>query len=338
MIVRSGIPLAPHTTFHIGGPARVFIEADTEEDIRAALGIAKRRALPLYPLGAGSNVLVKDEGVEGVVLKVALRDIVFESGNDGFYLLIAEAGAKWDDVVDAAVSRGLSGIENLAGIPGTVGGATVQNIGAYGAELADVFEYADSIDTTTGALVRITRAESAFAYRSSFFKESRAHVIVRVALRLTTLGTPRVGYPDLARAREAGTPLSTPPEIAAAVRAIRSQKLPDPSEEGTAGSFFKNPVISDASVATLRARYPEMPVFPQGDGMAKVSLAWLLDRALSLKGYAMGSVRLYERQPLVIVAREGATASQVDALAQEVARRVVDATGIVLEREVETFG
>ena len=335
--VRTRLPLAPFTTFHIGGEARVFIEATTEEEIRAAFGEATRRALPLYPLGAGSNVLVRDEGVEGVVLKVALRDFTLtDDGDDP--LLVAGAGLLWDEVVDRASAQGIFGIENLAGIPGTVGGAAVQNIGAYGAEFSHVFEYADVIESTTGEHVRITRAPAAFGYRTSFFKTHRAYVITRVALRLKKTVQPNLAYADLARAQAMGTPLTTPAEIARALRALRAEKFPQGAEEGTAGSFFKNPVIPHEQAAALAARYPGLPVFPQEDGTAKVSLAWLLDHALSLKGFSLGPVRLYEKQPLVIVAREGARAQDVDALAREVEARVLAATGIALAREVETFG
>ena len=337
MSPREGVPLAPFTTFHIGGNARVFIEATNEEEVRTAFGEAKRRALPVYPLGAGSNVLVGDEGVEGVVLKVGVRDSTL-TDDGGDTLLVAGAGLLWDEVVDRVAAQGIFGIENLAGIPGTVGGAAVQNIGAYGTEFSNVFEYADTIESATGDRARITRADAAFGYRTSFFKTHRTHVITRVALRLAKTAKPNLAYADLARAQREGVPLTTPEEIARAIRAIRAGKFPHTAEEGSAGSFFKNPVIPREHAAALAARYPGLPVFPQEDGSAKVSLAWLLDHALSLKGFSLGPVRLYEKQPLVIVAGEGARAQDVDALAREVEARVLRATGIAIEREVETFG
>ncbi len=334
---REGVPLAPFTTFHIGGPARVFIEATTEEEIRAAFGEAKRRALPVYPLGAGSNVLVRDEGVDGVVLKVMLSGCTF-ADDGGDTLLVAGAGLLWDEIVSRASAQNIFGIENLAGIPGTIGGAAVQNIGAYGAEFSNVFEYADTIESATGESARITRADAAFGYRTSFFKTHHTHIITRVALRLTKTAKPNIAYADLARAQAAGTPLATPSHIARAIRAIRAEKFPHTAHEGSAGSFFKNPVIPREHAAALAAQYPGLPVFPHEDGTAKISLAWLLDHALSLKGFSLGPVRLYEKQPLVITAREGARAEDVDALAREVEARVLRTTGIAIEREVETFG
>ncbi|MCX6787470.1 MAG: FAD-binding protein [Candidatus Kaiserbacteria bacterium] len=253
-------------------------------------------------------------------------------------MLSAGAGALWEKIIDATGERNLFGIENLAGIPGTMGGAAVQNIGAYGAEFSDVFSYADTINSVTGARERITRADAAFAYRTGFFKEHREHIVLHVALRLPKQAEPNITYADLARAHAEGTPLQTPKDIIRAIRAIRTAKFPDTTKEGTAGSFFKNPVLLRASADALTARFPDLPLFPQGDGTVKISLAWLLDHVLSLKGFSKGPVRLYEKQPLIIVARAGATAAEVDAFANEIAERVLAATGIAIEREVETFG
>jgi UDP-N-acetylmuramate dehydrogenase len=331
--VRTSVPLAPLTTFHIGGPARYLIEAATEADLEAALSYAREQHLPLFILGAGSNVLIGDGGFNGMVIRMRMQDMHLEDD-----LLAADAGARWDDMVDAACTRSLYGIENLAGIPGTVGGAAVQNIGAYGAELAPCFAYADVIVSATGEKRRITRGEAHFAYRSSLFKEHPELVIVRIALLLSAHGEVNASYADLVRAKEAGVPLSTPAEVANAVRAIRAKKFPSADEGGTAGSFFKNPVVETAQAAALLERYPKLPAFPQKDGRVKLSLAWLLDHALSLKGHRIRSARLYEKQPLVIVADEGANASDVDALATDVATRVHDAFGIRIEREVEAIG
>jgi UDP-N-acetylmuramate dehydrogenase len=330
--VRTSVPLAPLTTFHIGGPARHLVEARTEEDLEAALAYARERQLPLFILGAGSNILVGEAGFDGMVIRMTMQNIRFEDD-----LLIADAGARWDEVVDAACARNLYGIENLAGIPGTVGGAVVQNIGAYGAELAPSFVYADVI-MSTGEKRRLMASDARFAYRTSLFKEHPEIVIVSVALTLRSDGIPNVSYADLSRAADSGISLTNPTEVASAVRAIRAKKFPGAGEGGTAGSFFKNPVVEAREAEALRARFPELPAFAQPDGRIKLSLAWLLDHALSLKGYGTHAVRLYEKQPLVIVTREGARASDVDALANEIAFRVYDAFGVRIEREVQSVG
>lgn len=337
MNVHEHVSLAPLTTLGVGGTARFFIEAHTEKDIEDAIAFARQHTLPLFTFGEGSNIFVPDAGIDGVVLKMALRDIKMEEDDESI-LLDAGAGALWEEVVDTAGARGIFGIENLAGIPGSVGGAAVQNIGAYGAELSDVFEYADSINGTTGVKRRVARTEDAFAYRTSMFKKHRELIITRVALRLAKRAVPNIAYADLDRASAEGTPLSTPIEIAHAVRSIRALKFPRSVLEGTAGSFFKNPVIPRELADSLAQRFPGLPIFPQEEGRVKLSLAWLLDHALSLKGFTRGQVRLYEKQPLVIVARAGALAADVDALAALVTERVFTATGIRIEREVETFG
>lgn len=334
MTIETSVPLAPLTTFRIGGPARIYIAVQSEEEAKAAVAHARDRGLRLFVLGAGSNVLIPDTGFDGVVLHMQMRDMT--SADAGMHVeLVAGAGARWDDIVDAASARDLYGVENLAGIPGTLGGAAVQNIGAYGAEFATVFSYADVLDSTTGEVKRVSKNEASFAYRTSMFKQHPELVILRVALSLAKDAPLVTGYADLARAAESGVSLTTPAEVARAVRAIRAGKFPASPIEGTAGSFFKNPIISQALAASLAERYPGLPTFPREDGMAKIPLAWVLDHVLALKGYAKGPVRLYEKQPLVIVASEGAHAAHVDALAEDVCARVHEATGITIEREVE---
>lgn len=333
MLVRESTLLAPHTSFHIGGPARFFIEVFGDADICEVATFAHERSLSLLPLGGGSNILVPDEGVEAVVAKILIGGLAFADDT-----LIAGAGVSWEALVSLAEERELWGVENLAGIPGSVGGALVQNIGAYGAELADTFLWADTFDFLSGQTIRITAANAALGYRSSLYKQQKNLVILRVALRLSLTAKPNLAYADLARVEGEGVPLATPKEIAAAVRAIRAGKFPPGSAGGTAGSFFKNPVVTAEHAAALRVRFPGILQFPQADGRVKLPLAWILDHALGLKGFSMGRAWLYEKQPLVVLAKGGAQASEVDALAQYVAARVYEATGIVIEREVETFG
>ncbi len=337
MRLQEHVPLAPLTTLGVGGEARFFVEASTEKDIEDAIAFARHHTLPLFTLGGGSNVLVPDSGVDGVVLKMNFRDIQIHEQSESV-LIDAGAGISWEDMVNEAGVRGIFGIENLAGIPGSLGGAAVQNIGAYGAELSTMFSYADAIDSTTGVKRRVSNVEAAFAYRTSFFKTHPELIITRVALELRKDTRPNLTYADIVRVREAHIPLSTPAEIAEAVRVIRGYKFPKPEKGGSAGSFFKNPVITAELSASLTKRFPGLPTFLQKNGLVKVPLAWILDRVLSLKGYEKGPVRLYEEQPLVIVTQNGATAENIDALAREVSARVLEATGIAIEREVETFG
>lgn len=340
----SNVPLAPLTTLRIGGSARYFVEAETTEEVKDVLTFARANSLPVFALGGGSNILVPDGGVYGMVLKMSMRGINLES-DAGDTLLIADAGVRWDDAVDFACANEIFGIENLAGIPGTVGGAVVQNIGAYGAELANVFEYADVINKETGEASQVALREAEFKYRDSFFKKHRELVITQAVLRFKKGLTANISYPDLALARASGVQLFAPAEIAGAVRAIRAKKFPaylqaglDIAEEGTAGSFFKNPIVSRELADSLAKRFDGLPTFPNKDGTAKISLAWILDKVLCLNGFSVGRARLYEKQPLVIVAGFGATAEDVNALAFEVTEKVFKKIGIKIEREVETFG
>lgn len=334
IVVQEHVLLSPYTTLGVGGRARFFVDCTTEEGVVAALSYARELNLPVSILGGGSNILVPDAGFAGMVIKISIGGTAFK-GEESPILIAAGAGVSWDTLVDEAAERNLWGIENLAGIPGTVGGAAVQNIGAYGAELSEVFVQAEAIDIKSGALRTISPTDAEFGYRTSIFKTQHSLIITRVTLTIATSGIPRLMYPDLQKAVERGESLMTPGEIGEAVRRIRALKFP--RDEGTAGSFFKNPILTTQEGEKLKERFPDLPLFPFSPDRVKVPLAWILDRALDLKGYARGNVRLFETQPLVIVTREGARAEDVEKFANEIRDRVHDATGILIEREVETL-
>ncbi len=328
MNVRESVPLKELTTFKIGGRARYVTECENDEDIRAALAFAKEKNLPWCVFGQGSNLLASDAGYDGVVIRPLAT--AFSFVDDG--VTIADAGMSWDALVREACDRELWGVENLAGIPGTVGAAPVQNIGAYGAEIADTLLWAEAMNPETGEVTRVSKEECELGYRDSRFKRERL-VILRVAFQLSKNPAPKLSYKDLAALVAAGEVFDTPAKIAGAVRGIRAKKFPDLAVWGTAGSFFKNPFISQEAYGALKATYPEMPGFPVGEQI-KVPLAWILDKVLSLKGFSAAHVRLFEAQPLVIVAEKGASSADVESIAKEVATRVKDATNIELEWEV----
>lgn len=332
MEVREQIPLSSLTTFGVGGPARFVLSCESDEDVRDALAFARARHLPWKVLGEGSNVLASDDGFDGVIILPRIEGVTHTDTGPAV-LLEAGAGVSWDALVKAAAVRGLWGLENLAGIPGTVGAAPVQNIGAYGSELKDAFSYLDAFDTEQGEVVRMGTKECTFGYRDSVFKKSQRYLVLKVAFSLSKNGSPNLAYQDLARAKDAGADFSSPQAVGEVVRAIRAKKFPDLSKEGTAGSFFKNPVITKEVYATLSAQHPGMPQYPAGD-MVKVPLAFVLDRVLSMRGFRLGAARLFEAQPLVLVLDAGSAASDVEALAHLVEERVYDATGIRIEREV----
>ncbi|MDE1966016.1 MAG: UDP-N-acetylmuramate dehydrogenase, partial [Patescibacteria group bacterium] len=295
------------------------------------------RGLPSYVLGGGSNVLAADDGYAGVIIRMNVPGIAEEAVAEDAARLIAGAGVSWDTLVAEAARRGLWGVENLAGIPGTAGAAPVQNIGAYGTELSGSLEWIDAVPAAADRVERLAAAELALAYRDSRLKREKGWTVLRIALRLRRDGAPMLAYRDLASRKEAGEPLRTPAEVGRAVREIRAGKFPDLSVSGTAGSFFKNPVIRSAEAKALAERYPGLPVYPADEETSKVSLAWILDCVLDARGLSVGGARLFERQPIVIVAGDGATAKDVELLAETVARRVEEATGISIEREVRTL-
>lgn len=330
------VPLAKLTTFRLGGPARGVASCRSLTDLREALEYARAQGLPWYVIGGGSNILASDAGYDGLLIHpqndgVAIGELSEITGRE--ILAVAGAGALWDAFVSQTIAYGLWGLENLAGIPGSVGGAPVQNIGAYGTDISQTLVWVEAFDTATGELRHFGNDECAFSYRDSLFKRNPSFIIVRVAFALSKNGTPHLDYADLKREVEAGVVLDSPAKIAVTVREIRGRKFPDLAVAGTAGSFFKNATISKEAFDTLAEKYPGFPGYEAEGGM-KISVAWILDKILNLRGYSTGNVRLFENQPLVIVAEQGATARDVDALARDVEQRVLESTGITLEREV----
>lgn len=335
MKIEQNVPLSDLTTFHIGGPARYVASVTSVDELQEALDFASDKNLAVHILGGGSNILAPDQGFDGLVLHVVLRGI--EVGGS---TVVAAAGEGWDALVGQAVSHKLWGLENLSGIPNSVGGAIVGGIGAYGASVGEHLAWVETFNTQTRQVERFTATECRFGYRDSVFKHRPELVVARAAFELSAKPAPNVSYKDLA-ARFipskvegfAGSPdLST---IRAAVLAIRDGKFPDISKEGTAGSYFKNPIVGQDEGARLRERYPELPLFamPEVSGY-KVPLAWLLDRVLNLKGASVGGARLFEQQPLVIAAHKGARASDVRALASMVKKECKEKLFLDIEEEV----
>lgn len=335
MTIREGIPLAFCTTLKVGGPAAYLAECGSTDDVSEALAFAKEKGLPWKVIGEGSNLLAADEGFPGVVLRMRIPGMSFDENAGDIHATVG-AGVLWDAFVREVASRNLWGVENLAGIPGTVGAAPIQNIGAYGAELSDTLLFVETFNADTGNVARLSASECDLAYRDSRFKREPNRIVLRVGFLLSQTASPRLSYQDLALARERDVPLATPADIGNAVRHIRAEKFPDLSQTGTAGSFFKNPIVSLEVAALLKEKHPGLPVYPAASG-AKVSLAWLFDHVLGLKGYGNGAARLFERQPIVITTDAGASARDVETLANDVARRVEKEIGVRIEREVRSI-
>jgi len=345
MILKENIPLAHYTTFKIGGPARFFCVVTSEDGLDEAVALARRERLRILVLGGGSNILVSDAGFPGVVIKneimgrsiTPIGNLATATG----YRVSVGAGELWDGVVDMCVSAGLYGLENLSAIPGTAGAAPVQNIGAYGAEVARTISMVRAFDTRKMRFIELSNKECHFGYRHSLFKEKKGrYIITRVEFLLSKQGMVDTRYKDITEyfAAKPGTNGNAAPTLADvrhAVVDIRWKKLPDWKLWGTAGSFFKNPVISRRRYDKLKAAHPGLPGFPEPDGRMKVPLGWILDRICHARGEMIGNVGTYERQALVLVTKPGATATEVVARAKELMDLVERDTGIKIEAEVE---
>lgn len=335
--IEERVPLKHLTTFKIGGDARYFFRARSVEALRRAIAFANEKRVPVFFIGGGSNLLVSDGGFPGLVIKMEIMGIGWKDENDAT-VAIAGAGESWDMLVRESVERSLFGLENLSGIPGTVGGAPVQNIGAYGEEVKDTIEWVEVFDTQTGALCLLSPEECAFGYRTSMFRktEGKDLVITRVAFRLMKNGTPNASYKDVAAYfKVKGVAAPTQREVREAIIEIRAGKFPDLSRYGTAGSFFKNPILEKSRFAELKKKFPDLLGFPTPSGGVKVPLAWILDKVCGLKGFKKGDIGLFEKQPLVLVNKGHATAREARELAEDVAARVRRKTGIELEWEVQ---
>jgi UDP-N-acetylmuramate dehydrogenase len=341
------VPLAPLTTLGVGGPARHYVEARDEGAVLAALRWAARRDLPVHVLGGGSNLVVADAGVEGLVLRVALRGLEVRE-RDGAVELTAAAGEPWDELVRLAVDRGWAGLECLSGIPGQVGATPIQNVGAYGQEVRETIVEVRALDRRTGAVVRRDAAACGFAYRDSAFKreEPGRHVILAVTYRLRPGGAPVVRYAELARhLADRGVAAPGLADVRQSVLAIRRAKsmvldAGDPNRR-SCGSFFLNPIVpaADAARVARAAGDAPVPAWPEPDGArVKLSAAWLVERAGFARGHTDGAVALSTRHALAIVAHEGATALDVVGLARRVRDAVLARFGIRLVPEPAFWG
>ena len=340
------MPLASYCTLGVGGPARFFLEARDETTVRDALDWARRRGLGFRVLGGGSNLVVADEGIDGLVVRLALRGLV-ERPEEGTVELTAAAGEPWDDLVRLTVERGWQGLECLSGIPGLVGATPIQNVGAYGQDVSQTITSVRVLDTQDGALGMLDAAECRFGYRDSRFRgeEPGRFVVLAVTYRLHPGGAPTVRYADVEK-HLAARALTAPSlaDVRAAVLAIRRSKSmvldPDDENRRSCGSFFMNPIVPAAQAARVEALAgdPGMPRWPERDGRIKLSAAWLIERAGFRRGQRAGRVGISTRHALAIVAHDGARAHDVVAFAREVQDAVAGRFEIRLTPEPVFWG
>ena len=332
---QENVPLAPLTTLGIGGTARWFARAARIEHVIAADGWAASRGAPLFVLGGGSNLVIADEGFDGLVLRVAISGVRALLGGD-VVSVAAGAGESWDALVGFAVTNGLEGIECLSGIPGTVGGTPIQNVGAYGQEVSTVIEWVDAFDRATQGTVRLSKEECGFAYRMSRFKRQDAgrFVICEVVFRLRAGAPPTVTYPDVVEhLKKQGIASPDVGAVREAVLNVRRRKgmvidAADPDTRSV-GSFFMNPVVDRAAFESIAPA----PHYLMENDTVKIPAAWLIEQSGFARGHVDGRVGLSTKHPLAIINRGGATARDVIRLARNIKRAVNDRFGVGLRPE-----
>jgi len=331
--IRENVPLAPLTTLEVGGPARFFVEATAEQDVVDSFEFGRSRGLSVFVLGGGSNILVSDQGFDGLVVKIALSGVT--ASNDS---ITVAAGEDWDAFVNYTVGRGLSGVECLSGIPGTVGGTPVQNVGAYGQEVSETIVSVRCFDRKNVNIVDLSNEQCGFTYRISVFNstERNRYVVLSVTYSLTRNGKPKVAYKDLIEFFNDREP--TIAETREAVLSIRRAKSmvidkADPNHR-SAGSFFKNPVVNKAKFDLVQeASNKNVPHFPAGATDVKIPAAWLIETSGFHKGYAIGNAGISTNHTLAIVNSGGATARDIVQLKNVIQNAVSEKFGIELVPE-----
>ncbi len=336
MTITENQSLKEFTTFKIGGLARFFCVVKNEDELIEAVGFSKKNRIPLFILGGGSNILISDKGFQGLVIKMEMRGISYKEDGDKVSVTVG-AGENWDHFVAETIEKGLYGLENLSLIPGTVGATPIQNIGAYGSEIKDTLESVYVLDVKKDQYKILKNSECKFAYRHSMFKKEKSrYVVISVIFNLNKKGKLNYQYKDLKEyflKRNIQNP--TLKQVRNAVVEIRTEKLPDVARIGTAGSFFKNIVVSEAKAHELVEKFPKIILYPVNDKKVKVPLAWILDHVCGFRGVRTGNVGAYKNQALVIVNHGNATAQEVTDLAQKMVDAVYEKTGIEIEPEVE---
>ncbi|MDZ5740487.1 UDP-N-acetylmuramate dehydrogenase [Pseudomonas asiatica] len=331
------VSLKPYNTFGIDVKARYFTQAHDDQEVRLALAQAQQSGVPVLVIGGGSNLLLTRD-IDALVLHMASRGRRVLSDDGERIVVEAEAGEPWHPFVQWALAQGYCGLENLSLIPGTVGAAPMQNVGAYGVEIKDMFVGLTALDRETGELRDFGLAECAFGYRDSLFKRNPGRwLILRVRFALSRTLQAHLDYgPVRQRLAEQGVTEPTAQAISEAICSIRREKLPDPAELGNAGSFFKNPVVSAELVERIRAQNPGVVAYPQADGQVKLAAGWLIEQA-GWKGHREGDAGVHRLQSLVLVNYGQASGAQMHALARRIQADILERFGVELEMEPNLY-
>ncbi len=342
--IQENVWLAPYTTLKVGGPAAFLARPTTQEAVIEALQWAQARSLPVFVIGGGSNLLVSDRGFPGLVLHMSISGIVSRS-EDGKQIYSAGAGVVWDELAARAVADDCAGVECLSGIPGTVGGTPIQNVGAYGQDVAETIHCVRAVDTASGQPVIFSSSACEFSYRRSRFnqRDRGRYIITQVDYGLEPGGPPKLAYADLRRHFAESQEIPTLAEAREAVLAIRRAKGmvldENDADSRSAGSFFQNPVVTRAQYERVAgASSLPVPHFEAADGQLKLAAAWLIEQSGIAKGFVLGSVAISSKHTLALTNRGGATAADVILLKEYVQRRVFQRFGIELHPEPVMLG
>jgi UDP-N-acetylmuramate dehydrogenase len=334
--LQENVPLAPLTTLKIGGSARFFVKAENETDVAEAIAFAERESLDLFVLGGGSNVLISDNGFDGLVLQVAPRGISRIDESDDDVTITAGAGEDWDPFVSFCVENDLAGIECLSGIPGFIGGTPVQNVGAYGQEVSETITSVRCFDRRTNEVVTLANHDCGFSYRTSIFNstERDRYIVLSVSFGVRRKGEPKIVYKDLIEYfADKQSSLVAVREAVLKIRRSKSMVIDrDDPNARSAGSFFKNPVVDKGRFEELLSLHGSMPSFPFGD-QVKIPAAWLIENAGFCKGFALGSAGISSNHTLALINRGGASADDILELKQNIQDAVQAKFGIMLQPE-----
>ncbi len=335
MLVQSNVSLRHLNTFGLDADARYFVNVQSVDELTAVLRDPEWKDFPKFILGGGSNILLTKD-IDALVIHPAMTGITVAEENEETVTLQVGAGEVWHEFVMHCVAKGYGGVENLSLIPGTVGAAPMQNIGAYGVEIKNVIGSVEAVDMESGEKRVFSNAECEFGYRESIFKKAfkNKYVITGATFILSKKPVLNAAYGDVQKTlQEMGAQNPTIRDISEAIMAIRRSKLPDPAEIGNAGSFFKNPEIPVTQFAQLRETFPEVPGYPVDAQTVKVPAGWLIERA-GWKGYREGEIGVHARQALVLVNYGGGTGAEIKALSEKIQGSVAEKFGIRLNAEV----
>jgi UDP-N-acetylmuramate dehydrogenase len=335
MDIHTNIPLKNITTMKLGGPARFFAEAHTPQEVQALYQNAASKNVPVFILGGGSNVLAHDEGFDGLVIRLKIPGFEVVADDLNTTTIRIGAGENWDETVRRTVEMRLSGIEALSGIPGTAGAAPVQNIGAYGQEVADTLISLEAYDTTTNGFVTLSSEACGFAYRHSIFRgdQQGRYIITSITLHLSKNLPMPPFYDSLQTYFDAHSiTIFTHQSVRDAVLAIRSDKLPDPTIRPNSGSFFKNAIIDSWRLDDLTAAFPDIKTYQMGNGSIKIPTGWLIEKT-GLKGALLHGMRVNDKNALVLINESATSYADLAAAREEIIGKVRDMFQIMIEQE-----